>query len=202
MGSNRRLSVVVDVPSPCEVDWEDMVGDERARFCGRCSKTVTNLSVLNGDEIAAVLERGDCVSFLYRDDASIVTKESCTTPSGRPRDARFPSASTAVVVLAATMAMTLGCGTQRSGGSPLPPATGSAATALPSTESASVAPTQPVGSASNESTPAATQTATPAPSASCTPDSKTQKAQPKAPLPPRRTAGVPARHSLPDFARK
>src|SRR6187551_3047761 len=98
MSSNRKLTVVVDVPDPCEVGWEDMVGDERGRFCGRCGRTVTNLSVLDGDEIAGVLARGDCVSFLYREDTSIITAER-RVPGGTA------GAKAAGVVLAATMAL-------------------------------------------------------------------------------------------------
>ena len=103
MSSSPRRPIVLNVPSPCDVEWEDMVGDERGRFCARCGKTVTNLSVLDGDEVRAVLARGECVSFLYREDASVVTAPS------RGAQGTGTGATAAAVVLAATMALTLGC---------------------------------------------------------------------------------------------
>jgi len=91
-----------------------MVGNERERFCGPCGKTVRNLSVLDGDEVLAVLARGDCVSFLYRQDASVITADSGA--AGRTA----PGATAAAVVLAATMALTLGCDASRTGDEPAP----------------------------------------------------------------------------------
>ena len=114
MGSSRRLPIVLNVPNPCDVDWEDMAGDERGRFCGRCGKTVTNLSVLDGDEVRAVLARGDCVSFLHREDASVVTAPS------RGAQGTGTGATAAAVVLAATMALTLGCDATKTSDEPAP----------------------------------------------------------------------------------
>src|SRR3954452_5823731 len=34
----------IRIASPCKANWDDMVGDERARFCGQCAKNVYNLS--------------------------------------------------------------------------------------------------------------------------------------------------------------
>src|SRR5262245_30602687 len=32
------------IASPCSADWDEMTGDDRVRFCGRCRKNVYNLS--------------------------------------------------------------------------------------------------------------------------------------------------------------
>lgn len=134
MNSSRRLPIVVNVPNPCEVDWEDMVGNDHERFCGQCGKTVKNLSVLDGDEVRAVLARGDCVSFLYRKDASVITAES-----GAAGAAATPTTA-AAVVLAAAMALTLGCdGGRPAGDEPVSPtrvASETAGEALQSREAA------------------------------------------------------------------
>src|SRR6478735_1849280 len=140
MSSSRRLPVVVDVPNPCEVDWEDMVGDDRGRHCAQCGKTVRNLSVLDGDEIAEVLARGDCVSFLYREDASIVTAE----PRGGVGTAIGARAT--AVVLAATMALTLGCEVRRTGGEPEPVGSVAAGTAREAMQGAAEASSGPQSS--------------------------------------------------------
>jgi len=199
MSSSRRLPVVVDVPNPCEVDWEDMIGDERGRYCGRCQKTVRNLSVLDGDEIAVVLERGDCVSFLYREDASIITAESGVS---RGTAAFAPAAA---VVLAATMALTLGCDVGRTTGDPLPPARVAAAAASAARQNGAAAASTGTQNgataisaepASSTVAPRARASASAEPAASCTPSSKpVKKAEPGVPSErPRRTAGIPMRH--------
>jgi hypothetical protein len=181
---------VVDVPNPCEVDWEDMVGDDRGRFCGRCGKTVTNLSVLDGDEIAGVLARGDCVSFLYREDASIIKVE-------RGAAAFAPAAA---VLLAATMAMTLGCNVGRTSGEPVPTTSATAGAAGASSQAgAAAAGSAPNGDATViNAEPVASGVAASAsaePAASCTPGS-TAVTGAKQVVPSellRRTAGVPRR---------
>lgn len=63
---------------------------------------MTNLSVLDGDEIAAVLARRGCVTLLHR-GASLITAER------RAAGGMATGAKTTAVVLAATMALTLGC---------------------------------------------------------------------------------------------
>lgn len=195
MSSSRRLPVVVDVPDPCEVDWEDMQGDERARHCGQCGKTVRNLSVLDGDEIADVLAHGDCVSFLYRDDASVITAESA--PVGVTG-----IGAKAAVVLAATMALTLGCKVQRMGGAPpsiTPVAVATVSSASPQAAGAAGAASQggveATGAAPVQSGVPSSGSVASDPAASCAPGSKSTKDN-KRSVPseqPRRTAGVPLR---------
>jgi len=36
----------IDVASPCSKDWDEMIGDERVRFCTACAKNVYNLSAM------------------------------------------------------------------------------------------------------------------------------------------------------------
>lgn len=56
-GAGRRLPLLdrARIASPCPVRWEEMVGDERTRFCARCSKTVYNLSEMTRLEAEALL---------------------------------------------------------------------------------------------------------------------------------------------------
>lgn len=49
MSSTRPLDVI-QVQSPCTMDWDTMKGDERTRFCEHCGKHVHNLSVLPANE--------------------------------------------------------------------------------------------------------------------------------------------------------
>ena len=203
MSSSRRLKVVVDVPNPCEVDWEDMVGDDRGRHCAQCGKTVRNLSVLDGDEIAEVLARGDCVSFLYREDASIIT-----APSASPAGAAFGVKATAVV-LAATMALTLGCDVGRTSGEPAPVASAAAVASsevLPGSggrESAAAATSAVATSAGPAASGGAVSPSASAEAgASCEPTAKAVKGGNQVPSErPRRTAGKPILHRDPDIDR-
>ncbi|HWN69622.1 MAG TPA: hypothetical protein VNM90_18400 [Haliangium sp.] len=68
----------VRVASPCKERWDDMVGDERVRFCGRCEKNVYDLSALTASQAESLLrERGEsmCVRFFRRSDGTILTSD-------------------------------------------------------------------------------------------------------------------------------
>jgi hypothetical protein len=68
----------VRVASPCKERWDEMVGDERVRFCGRCEKNVYDLSALTASQAESLLrERGEsmCVRFFRRSDGTILTSD-------------------------------------------------------------------------------------------------------------------------------
>ena len=195
MGSSRTLPIVVDVPNPCDVDWEDMVGNERGRFCGRCGKTVTNLSVLDGNQVLAVLERGDCVSFLYRSDASVVTAPS------RAAGGTGAVTTAAAVVLAASMALTLGCDATRTSDEPAEPTrvTSEACDAAGGQEKQSGATTgAQVQTEANGPPASASASATAERAPSAAPVVRMEElVEPEPRELPRRTAGVPMRRDRP-----
>ncbi|HZZ79648.1 MAG TPA: hypothetical protein VFE62_14100 [Gemmataceae bacterium] len=66
----------IQVASPCTASWNDMIGDERTRFCEHCSQHVYNLSEMTRKEAEAlVLEREGkmCVRFYRRFDGTMLT---------------------------------------------------------------------------------------------------------------------------------
>ena len=68
----------VRVASPCEVDWDQMIGSERVRFCGQCSLNVYNLSAMtraDAESLIASTEGRLCVRFYRRRDGSIITDD-------------------------------------------------------------------------------------------------------------------------------
>ena len=69
----------VRVASPCKADWNEMLGDDRVRFCLGCEKNVYNLSSLARDEAEALLQArlGNelCVRFYERADGTILTQD-------------------------------------------------------------------------------------------------------------------------------
>ncbi len=67
----------VTVAAPCSVGWENMVGDERVRFCGHCSLNVYNLSGMTKREAERLVVQAEgrlCVRFYRRADGTILTK--------------------------------------------------------------------------------------------------------------------------------
>jgi hypothetical protein len=68
----------VRVASPCPADWDRMIGDERARFCGQCELNVYNLSAMSTQEAESLIARTEgrlCVRYYRRKDGSIITQD-------------------------------------------------------------------------------------------------------------------------------
>lgn len=68
----------VRVAAPCTVEWDQMIGSERMRFCGQCSLNVYNLSGMTRSEAEHLIARNEgrlCVRFYRRRDGSIITKD-------------------------------------------------------------------------------------------------------------------------------
>lgn len=74
---NNRLDHV-RIAAPCKVDWDDMIGNERVRFCSQCSLNVFNLSSMTRADAESLIARTEgrlCVRFYRRSDGSIITKD-------------------------------------------------------------------------------------------------------------------------------
>jgi len=68
----------VKIASPCNADWDQMVGSERARFCGQCKLNVFNLSSMTKDEAELLIGQTEgrlCVRYFQRADGSVLTKD-------------------------------------------------------------------------------------------------------------------------------
>lgn len=77
----RRFTNPLDnirVASPCSSKWDEMLGDERVRFCGKCELNVFNLSAMSRREAESSIARAEgrlCVRFYRRRDGSILTED-------------------------------------------------------------------------------------------------------------------------------
>jgi hypothetical protein len=65
------------IPINCSQSWDSMQGDEKVRFCGKCSKNVFNLTKMSYDEQIAIFPKGasasmPCVRAYVRADHTIV----------------------------------------------------------------------------------------------------------------------------------
>jgi hypothetical protein len=82
----------VKIASPCHVEWEDMTGDDRKRFCGSCQLDVHNISDMSRKEAEKFLEQSAscggrlCIQYYQRHDGTILT-EDCPVGLRRLRDA-------------------------------------------------------------------------------------------------------------------
>jgi len=67
----------VHVAAPCSADWDQMMGNDRSRFCGQCNLNVYNLSSMTqaeAEHFVAGSEGRLCVRFYRRRDGSILTQ--------------------------------------------------------------------------------------------------------------------------------
>ena len=90
------------VATPCVVPWDSMEGDAHVRFCGRCSKSVYNLSSMTQSEAAQLLERhaGACIRYYERPDETLLTSD-CPVGRQTRRTRRVRALATAAVGTAA-----------------------------------------------------------------------------------------------------
>ena len=68
----------IRVASPCHARWNDMDGDERARFCRQCSKHVFNLSAMTRPQIETLVREKEgkfCGRFHRRADGTMLTAD-------------------------------------------------------------------------------------------------------------------------------
>lgn len=68
----------VRIAAPCKADWDQMMGNERVRFCSQCTLNVYNLSSMTRSDAESLIARTEgrlCIRFYRRSDGSIITKD-------------------------------------------------------------------------------------------------------------------------------
>src|SRR4051812_10110675 len=66
------------IASPCKVNWGDMSGDEKKRYCGQCKLNVYNLSAMTSGEAESLLAKNNgriCTYFYQRFDGTVLTQD-------------------------------------------------------------------------------------------------------------------------------
>ncbi len=61
----RRKSILIDIPKPCSVNWDEMEVTINGRFCHSCQKEVIDFSSMNDEEILIYFKnyKNFCGSF-------------------------------------------------------------------------------------------------------------------------------------------
>lgn len=98
----------IRIAAPCSADWDDMAGDERVRFCGKCEKNVYNISEMTRAEAEALVTAKEgrlCVRLYQRQDGTVLTTDC---PVGVRRQRLRARVWAAVSGAAASAALVLG----------------------------------------------------------------------------------------------
>jgi hypothetical protein len=76
--SQTDLLASLRVASPCHVSWEEMIGDDRVRFCSACNLSVYNFAAMTSDELQSLVANSSgrvCGRLYRRTDGSLITKD-------------------------------------------------------------------------------------------------------------------------------
>lgn len=127
-GINKETALdKVSLAKPCSQNWDEMVGDERERFCNQCSLNVYNLSSMTRDEAEEFLQlRNDgsvCLNYTADAKGKIIT-DDCPRPLRSIRDGFRPVlkvASSFVAAFGLFVTGALAQAPQRTAGKPCVP---------------------------------------------------------------------------------
>jgi hypothetical protein len=69
----------LSVSSPCPMAWDNLVGDDRVRFCAKCRLNVYNIAEMASDDVERLILKNEgrlCGRVYVRDDGT-ATAENC-----------------------------------------------------------------------------------------------------------------------------
>ena len=84
----REFALNIHIATPCHARWDEMKGDERARFCLHCSKHVYNLSAMSAVAAAELVREKEgnlCARFYRRADGTVLHGKDCPAGMARAR---------------------------------------------------------------------------------------------------------------------
>jgi hypothetical protein len=68
----------IKIATPCEANWDEMMGDERSRHCLSCKKNVYDISELKAEDAVALIndKEGDiCIQYYQRHDGTVISQD-------------------------------------------------------------------------------------------------------------------------------
>lgn len=89
------------VSSPCPTTWEDLVGNDRVRYCGQCHLNVYNLTIMKPAEIEQLVHTtgGRLCGRLYVRPDRTATRRDCPTGRSKVVSRRIRQAAAAFAVV-------------------------------------------------------------------------------------------------------
>ena len=81
--SSLKILDEIRIASPCHASWDAMTGDDFARHCRSCERTVYNLSAFTAEKAAELIAASEgriCVRMYRRRDGTVITRDC---PIGR-----------------------------------------------------------------------------------------------------------------------
>jgi ankyrin repeat protein len=78
MSNELRSLDQITIPTPCNADWDSMVGNDQVRFCEHCNLQVTDLSSMTRRQAMQMVARSKgrvCVRYIQRPDGRLLTRK-------------------------------------------------------------------------------------------------------------------------------
>ena len=73
-----RILESIKIASPCHASWDEMLGDDRARFCRECNKCVYNIAMMSSEEAVSLIRDTEgrvCMRLYRRLDGTVLTSD-------------------------------------------------------------------------------------------------------------------------------
>ncbi len=86
----------LQISSPCPMSWNDLAGDGRIRYCGRCRLNVYNLAEMSPEEVEGLVRRTEgrlCGRLYLRGDRTASVRDC---PARAKRTLRWSAAAAAL----------------------------------------------------------------------------------------------------------
>jgi hypothetical protein len=74
------------VSSPCPMSWDDLAGNDRIRYCGKCKLNVYNLAEMSAHEVEAIVRRTEgrlCGRLYLRGDRTASLRDCPSAEKSR-----------------------------------------------------------------------------------------------------------------------
>ena len=68
----------INIPAPCDADWDSMIGNDQVRFCEHCNLRVTDLSAMTRQKAMDFVARAEgrvCVRFIQKPNGGVLTRK-------------------------------------------------------------------------------------------------------------------------------
>ena len=66
----------MEVQSPCNESWDEMIGNDEVRFCSHCAKNVHNISAMTRNKAEELIEKSNgklCIRYVKNPNGKLIT---------------------------------------------------------------------------------------------------------------------------------